>query len=125
PWRDVGPHTPLGGEGSDPVRIIATVGEQHCARFQAGKEFAYESVVVRLARCECDPHRQAISVDYHMYLAGKAATRPAHGLPTVAGDASGVLVNADNRGVDHLNGSIMSSSKCGHGPAPYARGGSK
>ena len=25
-WRDVGPNAPLGGEGSDPVGIITTVG---------------------------------------------------------------------------------------------------
>ena len=26
PWRDVGPNAPLGGKGSDPVGVIATVG---------------------------------------------------------------------------------------------------
>jgi hypothetical protein len=40
-----------------------------------------------------EPDRQAVSIDHRMYLAGQAASRPAHGLPPVAGDASGVLMN--------------------------------
>ncbi len=55
-----------------------------------------------------------------MYLAGETASRPAHGLSLVASDASGMLMNAHNRGVDHLNGSIMSRSKCVHDSAPHA-----
>jgi hypothetical protein len=43
-----------------------------------------------------EPDRQAVSIDHRMYLAGQAASRPAYGLPSVAGDASGVLMNANN-----------------------------
>jgi hypothetical protein len=55
-----------------------------------------------------------------MYLAGQTASRPSHGLSLVAGDAGGVLMNAHNRRVDHLNGCVMSSSQCVHDPAPHA-----
>jgi hypothetical protein len=55
-----------------------------------------------------------------MYLAGQAASRPAHGLSLVASNASGVLMNAHNGRVDHLDGCIMSSSHCVHDPAPNA-----
>jgi hypothetical protein len=51
-------------------------------------------------------------------VAGETAPRTAHGLSPVASDASGVLMNAHNRGVDHLDGSIMSCSQCAHDPAP-------
>jgi hypothetical protein len=66
---------------------------------------------VRFTRCECKPDRQAAAIDHRMYLARQTAPRPAHGLSLVASDASGVLMNAHNRGVDHLDGGIMSSSQ--------------
>jgi hypothetical protein len=34
-WWDIGLDAPLGGKGSDPVGVIATVGQQHCSRLQA------------------------------------------------------------------------------------------
>jgi len=37
-----------------------------------------------------------------------------------AGDASGVLMNTHNRGVDHLDRSIMRGSQGVHDPAPHA-----
>src|SRR2546426_7188947 len=55
-----------------------------------------------------------------MYLAGETAPRPTHGLSLVASDASGVLMNAHNRGVDHLDSSIMCSGQSVHDPAPHA-----
>jgi hypothetical protein len=74
---------------------------------------------VRFAVREREPDRQAAAINHHMYLAGETAPRPAYGLTLVASDASGVLMNA-HRGVDHLDGSIMSSSQCVHDPAPHA-----
>src|SRR6516162_4288490 len=73
---------------------------------------------MRFARCERDPHRQAAAIDHRMYLAGQTASRPAHGLTPVAGDASGVLMNTHNGRVDHLDRCIMRSSQCVHHPAP-------
>src|SRR5262245_47689095 len=48
--RNVGPCAPLGCKRSDPVRIIAPVGEQHCSRLQASYESSGETVIVRLNR---------------------------------------------------------------------------
>jgi hypothetical protein len=76
---------------------------------------------VRFARREREPNRQAAAIDYRMYLAGQTASRTAHGLSLVASDTSGVLMNAHNRRVDHLDGGVMSSSQCVHDPAPDAR----
>jgi len=35
PWWDVGPCAPIGGKRSDPVCILASVGQHHCFRLQA------------------------------------------------------------------------------------------
>jgi hypothetical protein len=75
---------------------------------------------MRLAYCECEPDRQAAAIDHRMYLAGQTASRPGHGLSLVASDASGVLMNAHNSRVDHLDGCIMSRTKCVHDPVPHA-----
>jgi hypothetical protein len=61
---------------------------------------------------------EAAAINHRMYLAGETTPRPSHGLSLFAGDAGGVLMNARNRGVDHLDGSIMSSSQSVHDPAP-------
>jgi hypothetical protein len=76
---------------------------------------------VRFARREREPNRQAAAIDYRMYLAGQTASRTAHGLSLVASDTSGVLMNAHNRRVDHLDGGVMSSSQRVNDPAPRAR----
>ena len=55
PWRDVGPCTLLGRKASDPVRIIATVGQQHCFRLQSRQEFASKPVVMRLTGRQREP----------------------------------------------------------------------
>jgi hypothetical protein len=75
---------------------------------------------MRFASCERESDRQTAAIDHRMYLAGETAPRPAHGLFLVASDASRVLMNAHNGRVDHLDGSIMSSSQCVHDPAPHA-----
>jgi hypothetical protein len=59
---------PLGGEGSDPARVIATVGEQHCSRFQAGQEFECEPAVMRFSGRKREPDRQAVSIDHRMLV---------------------------------------------------------
>ena len=60
------------------------------------------------------------AINHRMYLAGQTGSRPAHGLPFIAGDASGVLMNAHNGRVDHLDGRIMGGSKRLHDPTPYS-----
>jgi hypothetical protein len=64
---------------------------------------------VRFTSREREPDRQTAAVNHYMYLAGETSSRPAHGLSFVAGDASGVLMNAHNGGVDYLDFSIVSS----------------
>jgi len=36
-----------------------------------------QPVVVRFARCEREPGRQAAAIDHRMYLAGETSSRPA------------------------------------------------
>jgi hypothetical protein len=48
---------------------------------------------MRFSGRKLEPDRQAVSIDHRMYLAGQATSGPAHGLPSVAGDASGVFTD--------------------------------
>jgi hypothetical protein len=57
----------LADKRSDPVGIIASVSQQHCSRLQAGQEFRGKPVVVRFARCEREPDRQAAAIYHRMY----------------------------------------------------------
>jgi hypothetical protein len=45
---------------------------------QVGQELGGRSVVVRFARCECEPDRPAVGIDQRMNLAGQPTSRPAH-----------------------------------------------
>jgi len=74
PWWDVGPSALLGGECSDPIRIIATVGQQHCFQLQAREEFAGKPVVMRFTGRQREPDRQAIGIDQRMNLAGQSTS---------------------------------------------------
>jgi hypothetical protein len=74
PWWDVGPSALLGGECSNPIRIISSVGQQHCFRLQAREKFAGKPVVMRLTGCQREPDRQAIGIDHRMNLAGQPAS---------------------------------------------------
>jgi hypothetical protein len=71
PWRDVGPCAFLGRKASDPVRIIASVREQHCSRLQVRQEFFCEAIVMGLTSRQGEPDRQAIGIDHRMDLAGQ------------------------------------------------------
>lgn len=73
PWRAVGPGAPPGGNGSDPVRIIASVGQQQCFRLQARAKLACESAVVYLSSRQREPDWQDIGIDQRMSLAGQTA----------------------------------------------------
>lgn len=53
-----------------------------------------------------EPDRQAVGINQRMNLAR------IHGLSSVPGDACTVLMHADNRGVDHLDGGIMGGREC-------------
>jgi hypothetical protein len=77
-----------------------------------------EPVVVRFASRQAKPNWQAIGIDHCMYLAGQAASGPAHGLPSVSSDAGAMLMHADNRRVDHLHRRIMGN---GHDRGDQAR----
>src|SRR5579863_4335359 len=55
-----------------------------------------------------------------MYLARQPASRMAHGLPPVTGDAGSVLMNADDRRVDHLHGRIIGTGQRVHNFGPDA-----
>jgi len=107
PWWDVGPSALLGGECSDPIRIITSVGQHHCFRLQTREKFASKPIIVRFAGCQREPHRQAIGIDQRVNLAGQPASSSAHRLPSVPSDAGTVLMDAHNRRVDHLDGSIV------------------
>jgi hypothetical protein len=61
-WN-VGPRAFLGCKRSDPVRIIAAVGEQHRSRLQTRQELSGEAVVVCLTGRQREPNRQAIGID--------------------------------------------------------------
>ena len=108
-------------QGSDPVRIIATIGQQHRSRLQSRQEFASKSVVVRLTGRQREPHRQAIGIDQRMNLAGQSTSRPPHRLSSVPCDARPMLMHANNGRVDHLHGGIMSAGECAHDLGPHAR----
>ena len=60
----------LGGECSDPIRIIATVRQQHCFRFGARREFAGKPAVRRLTGRQRVPDPQAVGVDQPISLNG-------------------------------------------------------
>jgi len=51
------PSCVLANKGSDPIGVIATVGEQHCSRLQATQESSGEPVIMRLASRQCEPDR--------------------------------------------------------------------
>src|ERR1044072_1251966 len=55
-----------------------------------------------------------------MNLTGQSTPRPAHGLPLVSRDTSGVLMHADNRRIDNLYGCVMRGGQRIHNPAPDA-----
>jgi len=80
-----------------------------------------EPIVVRFTSRQCEPDRQAVGIDHRMNLAGQPASRPSHGLFSVPSDARTVLMHADNRGVDHLHGGVMSAGECAHDLGPDAR----
>jgi len=74
PWWNVGPSALLGSERSDPIRIIASVGQQHCFRLKAREELASKPVVMSLTRRQCEPDWQTIGIDQCMTLAGQPAS---------------------------------------------------
>jgi hypothetical protein len=115
---DVCPNALLGSKGSDPVRVIAAVGEEHCSRLQAREEPACKPIVVSFPGRERQPERQAVAVDHRMNLAGESASRSPHGLPLVSGNAGAVLMHTHDGRVDHLDGGIMASGERVHDPAP-------
>jgi hypothetical protein len=86
-----------------------------------GQELEGESIVVRFTRCKSETDGQSIGINHHMNLTGQSASRPAHGLFLIASDTSGVLMNAHNGRVYHLNGCIMSAGKRFHDPNPDTR----
>jgi hypothetical protein len=47
---------------SDPLRIIAAVGEKHRSRLQARQELSGDTVVVRLTGRQREPNRQPIRI---------------------------------------------------------------
>jgi len=63
---------------------------------------------------------QAIGIDHCMNLAGQPAATPAHELTPKAEDASGVLLHAYNRRVDHLESGILGACQCIRDPLPDA-----
>jgi hypothetical protein len=69
-WN-VGPNAPFGSERSNPIGVIATVGEQHCSRLQARQKSACKPIVVRFTGSQREPHRKPIGIDDRMYLAGQ------------------------------------------------------
>jgi len=101
-------------EFSDPVGVLAMIGKQH--RSTLG-----ETDVCRQADCrepagrQREPDRQAIGIKHRMNL----ARQPAPWLSSVPSDACTVLMHADNRGVDHLDGCVMGSGKCVYDTTPH------
>jgi hypothetical protein len=76
---------------------------------------------VRLTGCQRQPHRKPIGIDDRVNLTGQPAPWPAHRLSSVLSNAGTVLMHADDRGVDHLHGSVMGASQGVHDLAPDAR----
>jgi hypothetical protein len=62
-------------------------------------------------------HRQTNGIHNRVNLAGQSASRTAHVLLTIGGDACAVLVNANDRRVDHLHRCVMSSGEGIHDPS--------
>jgi hypothetical protein len=76
---------------------------------------------VRFAGCDRELDRESVGVDYRMNLAGQTTSRLPHKLTPVALYACRVLMNADDRRIDHLNSVIMSACEGIHDSAPGAR----
>ena len=75
---------------------------------------------MRLTGSEAKAHRQAIGVHDGVNLARQSASRTAHVLLSVARDAGPMLVHANDRGVDHLHGRIVSGGQRIHDLVPDA-----
>src|SRR6478752_456412 len=65
-------------------------------------------------------YRQTIAIDHRMDFARQAAAGPSHRLALVPCDAGPMLMHADNGGIDHLDGGIVSGGKCVYDTAPDA-----
>jgi hypothetical protein len=54
-------------KASVPVRIIASIHEQHFFRLKARQEFFCEAIFMGLASRQSEPDRQAIGIDHRMF----------------------------------------------------------
>jgi hypothetical protein len=82
------------------------------------QQFSGEPNVMGLTRAQRQPYRQTVAIDHRMDFARQAAAGPSYRLPLVPGDASSMLMHADNGGVDHLDSGIMGSGKRFYDTAP-------
>jgi hypothetical protein len=62
---------------------------------------------VRLTGRQREPNRKPIGIDQRMNLAGQSTARTPHRLSPVSCDARPMLMDANNRCVDHLHSGIM------------------
>ena len=118
--RNVGPCALLVDERPDPVCIVAAVSEHHCLRPQAGQQSRTQPIVVRFTGRYSEPHWQSIGVNNHVKLARQSAPRAANRLARAVSNASGMLVDAHHRGVDHLHRGIMCGCQRVHDACPDA-----
>src|ERR1041384_549385 len=75
---------------------------------------------MRLAGCQREPDRQAIGIDQRMNLAGQSTSCPSYRLSSVPCDARPMLMDANDRRVDHLHGGIMGAGQRVHNADPDA-----
>jgi hypothetical protein len=87
---DVCPSAILAHKCSDPISVKSTIGKQHRSRSQAGQQIENKAVVVRLASGQRETDRQPTGIDDCMNLGRQSASRPAHQLFTVTGNAGSV-----------------------------------
>lgn len=114
-WWNVGSGAFRGSDLSDPVGIVAAVGEQHRSALSG------EAVVVRLTSRQREPNRKAIGIDQHMNLAGQSTAPTPHRLSPSSCDARPMLrqsqsVEPDCRAViqapDHEGAEFMRCELC-------------
>jgi len=101
--RDVGPAAVRASEGADAVGVIRLIGEKHPVAEEAAQQVERFDAVVLLAGAQSEAKRQALAIDDRVDLRREAATRSTSTRGGISLDTCAVLVEADDRAVDHLD----------------------
>jgi hypothetical protein len=95
----------------DPISAKPAISEQHCSRFQRRRQGEDKTVVVRFVSGQRETNGKPVGIDDCMNLARQPASRPAHQLFTITGDAGSMLVHSHNGPINHLQGWIMACGR--------------